>query len=244
MAPSRAPPQRERRAHSCSPSEASLSSPATPSTTLPGPYAAVVLDLDGLLVQTEKLWSQAKATLFERHRTEYTEADHLAVFGTSDVFTAQYFARRFGVAPDQTDETDRIRAEYMAIATELFEGGVEISPGAVHLVDRLSGRVPLGLASNTRRPQVHTILAATPFADRFDVIVTGDDGTPKPAPDLYQLACSQLGVRPTDAIALEDSPTGVAAAKAAGLTCIGIPSHPDEQLAGADIVLTSLTELG
>ena len=217
-----------------------MSNPTTTPVRLPGAYLAVVCDLDGLLVQTEKLWSAAKDTLFSRHGVAYSDADHLAVFGTSDVFTAQYFTRRFGAPPEAMDA---IRDEYMEIASDLFTGGVEISLGAIELVERLSGSVPLALASNTRRPQVSIILASTPFAERFDAIVTGDDGTPKPAPDLYRLACSRLGVDPVDAVALEDSPTGVAAAKAAGLTVIGVPSHPDEQLAQADIVVGSLVEL-
>jgi len=211
-----------------------------PVIQLPGPYAAVVLDLDGLLVQTEKLWSRAKEVLFARHDTEYTEADHLAVFGTSDIFTAEYFRHRFGAPPEQMLA---IRDEYMAIADSLFEQGVEISQGAVELIDRLSGRVALALASNTRRPQVEMILRSTPFRERFDAIVSGDEATPKPAPDLYLLACERLLVAPGDAVALEDSPTGVAAAKAAGLTCIGVPSHPDERLARADVVVRSLNEL-
>ena len=209
-------------------------------TELPGSYAAIICDLDGLLVQTEKLWSIAKDTLFTRHGVEYSDADHLAVFGTSDVYTARYFAGRFGA---DADETEAIREEYMDIASELFERGVEISPGAIELIERLDGTVPLGLASNTRRPQVDTILASTPFAPVFQVTVTGDDATPKPAPDLYLLACARLGVDPSRAVALEDSPTGVAAAKAAGLTCIGVPSHHDEQLAQADVVVQSLTDL-
>lgn len=207
---------------------------------LPGPFAAVVLDLDGLLVQTEKLWSEAKEILFERHATEYTEADHLAVFGTSDIYTAEYFRHRFG-AP--AEEMPAIRDEYMAIADVLFAQGVEISEGAIELVDRLSGRVALALASNTRRPQVETILSSTPFRERFDAIVSGDEGTPKPAPDLYLLACERLGVEPADALALEDSPSGIAAAKAAGLTCIAVPQYAETDVSAADRVINTLEEL-
>lgn len=217
-----------------------MSNQATTPLELPGGYSAVVCDLDGLLVQTEKQWSTAKQTLFSRHGVAYSDADHLAVFGTSDIYTAQYFTRRFGAA---SEDMEAIRDEYMSIASSLFEQGVEISVGAIELVERLSGAVPLALASNTRRAQVDIILASTPFGDRFDAIITGDDGTPKPAPDLYLLACSRLVTRPSDAVALEDSPTGVAAAKAAGLTCIGVPSHPDELLALADVVVGSLTQL-
>lgn len=217
-----------------------MSTRARPTPALPGPYAGVVADLDGLLVKTEELWSRAKEVLFERHGVEYSDADHLAVFGTSDVYTADYFTRRFSAPPESRDD---IRAEYMTLASDLFAQGVELTPGAAELIEALSGSIPLGLASNTRRPQVGTILASTPFARSFDAIVTGDDGEPKPAPDLYLLACRRIGVAPAEAVALEDSPTGVAAARAAGLTVIGVPSHPGERLAEADFVVGSLTEL-
>jgi HAD superfamily hydrolase (TIGR01509 family) len=207
---------------------------------LPGPFHGVVTDLDGLLVRTEDLWWRAKEVVFARHGVEFSPADHLAVFGTSDHYTAAYFARRFGVPPEAEDA---IRVEYLAIASELFDRGVELTDGAAQLIEHLRGRVPLALASNTRREQVDSILASVPFRDAFDVVVTGDDGTPKPAPDLYLEACRRLGVAPEGAVALEDSPTGVTAALAAGLTCIGVPSHPGEGLADAHIVVRSLTDL-
>lgn len=215
-------------------------SPALPSLQLPGQFAAVIADMDGLLVHTERLWLQAKLVLFRRYGVELTEADQAAVFGASDLASATYFSGRFGVPAAQVPE---LRDEYLAIISELFEHGVEPTPGAIELFERLAGTVPLALASNTRRSLVDKVLRSIPFAGHFDAIVSGDEATPKPAPDLYLLACRRLGVDPASAVALEDSPTGVAAAKAAGLTCIGVPSDPREPLAQADLVVGSLAEL-
>ena len=215
-------------------------SPALSSLQLPGQFAAVVADMDGLLVHTERLWLQAKLVLFGRYGVELTEADQAAVFGAADLASATYFSGRLGVPAAQVPE---LRDEYLAIISELFERGVEPTPGAIELFERLAGTVPLALASNTRRPLVDKVLRSIPFAGHFDAIVSGDEATPKPAPDLYLLACRRLGVDPASAVALEDSPTGVAAAKAAGLTCIGVPSDPREPLAQADLVVGSLTEL-
>lgn len=209
-------------------------------TALPDGFKAVILDLDGLLVQTEILWSRAKEILFERYGVEYRREDHIAVFGTSDEYTARVFARRLGLPPGSEDD---IRREYLEVAAGLFEQGVPATPGARELLERLRGRVPLGLCSNTRRALVMRILDGFAEAGVFDAIVTGDDGAPKPAPDLYLLACRRLGVEPGDAVALEDSPTGVAAARAAGLTVIGVPSAPDAPLEGAHTVVGSLLEL-
>jgi HAD superfamily hydrolase (TIGR01509 family) len=217
-----------------------LTSPARPALSLPGPYAGVVMDMDGLLLETEAQWLQAKVLLFARHGVELTQADQLAVFGASDVATGRYFAQRFGAPPE---EEVAIRTEYIDIACDMFRESVPVKPGALELVERLSGTIPLALASNTRRRVATIVLASTPFTGAFDAVITGDDGEAKPAPDLYLRACADLSVEPAESIALEDSPTGVAAAKAAGMTCIGVPSHPDERLAEADIVIDSLTEL-
>ena len=78
----------------------------------------------------------------------------------------------------------------------------------------------------------------------FDVIVTSDEVEhPKPAPDLYLLACERLGVDPSDAIAVEDSATGVLAAKAAGLACIAVPPDAEVDVRTADRVVASLLDL-
>lgn len=211
-----------------------------PAVRLPGPYAAVIFDMDGLLVHTERQWLQAKTTLFERYGQSLRDADRAAVFGASELRSATYFATRFGL-PD--DGIEALRIEYRTIIVELIEAGVEVTPGATELVDRLSGEVPIGLASNTRRSLVDIVLAQTPFGHRFTAISTGDEATPKPAPDIYRLACRRLGVDPADAVALEDSPTGVKAAQAAGMRCIGVPSDPDQPLPEADYIVASLTEL-
>lgn len=207
---------------------------------LPGRFRAVVLDLDGLLVQTERLWSSAKVRLFARYGAEFRREDHLAVFGTSEEHTAHVFRRRLGL-PEGSEED--LRREYTDIAAALFLEGVPVSPGAHELVATLRGRVPLGLASNTRAALVRRILAGAGMSDTFDVVVTGDEALPKPAPDLYLLACHRLGVGPADSVALEDSPTGVTAAKAAGLTVIGVPSAEEVPLPEADLVVGSLLDL-
>jgi HAD superfamily hydrolase (TIGR01509 family) len=215
------------------------STPLAPSLTLPGRWKAVVSDMDGLLVHTERQWLEAKVLLFERHGQELTMADREAVFGAADLPTATYFASRLGL----TESVESLRIEYIEIIGELIGAGIELTDGAIEVIEHLDGLVPLGLASNTRRSIVDKVLANTPFGHRFDAISTGDEVAPKPAPDVYLLACERLGVDPREAVALEDSPLGVRAAQAAGMTCIGVPSNPTEPLLDADFRVTSLTEL-
>jgi len=207
---------------------------------LPGRYRAVVFDLDGLLVETETIWMEAKVRLFRAHRVEFTVEDHRAVFGTSEDFTARTFLGRFGLDEEQMPA---IIEEYLGTAAAIFATGVEKREGATEIIAALRGRVPLGLASNTRREMVDLILERAGLAGCFDAIATGDEARPKPEPDVYALACARLGVTPTDAVAIEDSPTGVRAAKAAGMTCIAVPSDPEVDLVDADRVVASLLDL-
>ena len=176
---------------------------ATP--PLPGDFEGIVLDLDGLLVDTEVVWLEAKRVLFERHGTDFTTDDHREVLGTSEDFTARTFARRLGL-PDTA--IPALRTEYLDTVRERFDAGVATRVGAPELLATLRGRLPLGLASNTRRELVDLILARSGLAGRFDAIATADEAHAKPAPDLYLLACRRLGVAPERAAAVEDSPHG------------------------------------
>jgi len=207
----------------------------------PHRYRAVVFDMDGLLLDTEVVWQAAEEQLFAAHGAVFTREDKMAVIGTSFDLTARYFAERLGQPPDRGPAL----VEEMVLAMyEALQVAVAGRPGALELVARLRGRVPLALASNSPRRLVDAALATAGLTDVFDVIVTSDDvARSKPAPDIYLLACQRLGVEPEHVLALEDSSAGVAAAKAAGLACIAVPQFAETDVAAADRVIDSLEEL-
>jgi HAD superfamily hydrolase (TIGR01509 family) len=185
--------------------------------------AAVVFDNDGLLLDTESVWTRAEEDLFERRELEFTPADKLELVGTSAEIAGGILERRLG-EPGRAGE---LLEELNALVVAELEHGVEAMVGARELLERLREQgVPIGLVSNSPLRFVKRSIEIVGFESHFDVVLSAHEvAAPKPAPDPYLEACRRLGVEPgPSVVALEDSPTGVAAARAAGLTVIGVPS--------------------
>jgi HAD superfamily hydrolase (TIGR01509 family) len=207
----------------------------------PHRYQAVVFDMDGLLLDTEVVWQEAEERLFAAHGQVFTREDKVAVIGTDFAWTARYFAERLG---KPSDEGPALVEEMVMWMYALLQQEVAGRPGALELVERLRGRMPLALASNSPRNLVDAALGSARLTETFDVIVTSDDvARSKPAPDIYLLVCERLGMAPADVLALEDSASGVASAKAAGLTCIAVPQFAETDVGAADRIIDSLEEL-
>ncbi|HWO82369.1 MAG TPA: HAD family phosphatase [Solirubrobacterales bacterium] len=202
---------------------------------------AVVFDNDGLLLDTESVWTRAEEDLFERRGLEFTPADKLELVGTSAEIAGGILERRLG-EPGRAEE---LLEELNALVVAELEHGVEAMVGARELLERLRERgVPVGLVSNSPLRFVKRSIEIVGFEGHFDVVLSAHEvAAPKPAPDPYLEACRRLGVEPgPSVVALEDSPTGVAAARAAGLTVIGVPSVEGVELDEAHHLADSLLD--
>ena len=202
---------------------------------------AVVFDNDGLLLDTESVWTRAEQDLFERRGLEFTPADKRELVGTSAEIAGRVLERRLS-EPGRAAE---LIEELNALVVAELEHGVEAMVGARELLHTLKQRgTPIGLVSNSPLVFVRRSLEIAGFEDRFDVVLSAHEvAAPKPAPDPYLEACRRLGVDPgPSVVALEDSPTGVAAARAAELTVIGIPSIEGVALEEAHHLAESLLD--
>jgi len=202
---------------------------------------AVLFDNDGLLLDTESVWTRAEEDLFERRGTAFTAADKRELVGTSAEIAGRVLERRLGEPGRAGDLIEELNG---LVVAEL-EHGVEAMLGARELLHSLRQRgTPIGLVSNSPLAFVTRSLELVGFEDHFDVVLSAHEvAAPKPAPDPYLEACRRLGVEagPT-VVALEDSPTGVAAARAAGLTVIGVPSIAGVALEEAHHLAESLLD--
>lgn len=204
---------------------------------------AVIFDMDGTILDTETpefvSWREAYATL----GVTLEQAVWAQAIGTSDSGWDPYvhLETLVGAPVDRA----AIRAMRRARFDELI-AGADPRDGIVAWLDEAREfGLKVGLASSSRTAWVERFLDALGLRGRFDVLATRDRVTrSKPDPELYLLALRELGVGAAEALAVEDSPNGVAAAKAAGLFCVAVPNPLTEGLAldGADVLLRALSE--
>jgi HAD superfamily hydrolase (TIGR01509 family) len=203
--------------------------------------AAVLFDMDGLLVDTEPLWLETETEVMERLGAPWSEQDQRELLGGSMERTVSYLLAR-AARPVPPAVVARWMLEGMLERTRA--GRVVIRPGARELLAEVAAAgVPHALVTSSQRPFAEAVLGATGL--RFPVTVCGDDvAATKPAPDPYLLAAKLLDAAPGDCVALEDSPNGAASATAAGCRVIAVPSLlPIPPVPGRLVVARSLAEV-
>jgi len=205
--------------------------------------AAVVFDMDGLLIDSEQVWDDVRESLAHERGGRWHPGAQRDMMGMSSPEWSRYMHETIGLS-ESPEEINRIVVERMV---ERYAEGPPWIDGALEAVRRTAALYPLGLASSSNRALIDLALAAGGIASLFRATVSSEEvPRGKPAPDVYLEAARRLGADPHACVAIEDSHNGIRSAKAAGMTCIAIPNAhfpPGEAVGDADLVLGSMTEL-
>jgi putative hydrolase of the HAD superfamily len=202
---------------------------------------ALLFDFDGLLIDTEGPSYRSWARLYERHGHELTLAKWSAAVGTIGGFDPAADLAALGVPLADEHLEERRRHDLDLCDLE------ELRPGVEELLEEAERRtLEVAIVSSSSDSWIERHLSRRGLLDRFDTVVcaNGDAARAKPRPDLYLDALERLGVEAAEAIAFEDSPNGVAAAKAAGIYTVAVPNAVTGtfDLSAADRVVESLVD--
>jgi HAD superfamily hydrolase (TIGR01509 family) len=205
---------------------------------------AVVFDLDGVLLDSEQRWNEAKEALVRESGGRWREEAPVAMMGMSSPEWSRYLREDLGV-PLSEEEINRDIVRRME---DRFRDGLPLLPGAGEAVRALAARWPLGLASSSNRELIDLFLELAGFGDAFRVTVSSEEvARGKPAPDVYLAAVEKLGADPARCVAIEDSSNGIRAGAAAGMAVIAVPNphYPptEDALALAAVTVGGVAEL-
>ena len=201
----------------------------TPVAIPPLPFLpeAVVFDMDGLMLDSERAINECMARAASDLGHDLPASLWLQMIGGGDGLCRRLLTERIGA-----NATVELLARAEAMYDVVADAGIAHRPGIIDLLDWLVARgIPRAVATSTRRSLAMRKLAAAGLLPYFDAVATSSDvAAQKPAPDVYLLAASKLGVAPARCLVLEDSPTGVRAALAAGMTPVQVPDMlvPDD----------------
>lgn len=205
---------------------------------------AFIFDVDGTLLDSEPYQTIARKQLYLKLGMPVSSEDEI-VTGMSKQQYWGLFKQSYGLS-QSLDEL--ISAEVDAEICLLREHRVAPSTGLRQLLEHLHGRgVKIGIASASNRRYVDAVLEHLGVAEYFTAFCCGDDEVaPKPSPEPYLLACKKLGVKPEEAVGVEDSRTGSMAVAAAGMFCIGYRETElakKADLSACDLVVNDMTEI-
>jgi beta-phosphoglucomutase family hydrolase len=204
--------------------------------------AAVIFDLDGVLIDSGAAHHQSWRLLAAELGQEVTAGRFAASFGRQN---RDIIPLLFGGGDDEA-RIRRLSERKEALYRDLVRGRIPALPGAVALVRdcRRSG-LKLAIGSSAPVENIHLALEEMGIADCFDAVVHDADVTRgKPDPEVFLIAAERLGVPPGDCVVIEDAPSGVQAALAAGMKAVGLTTyHAADRLAAANLVVDHLSDL-
>ena len=208
------------------------------------PTRAIIFDLDGLLVDSEPHWQTAETALLEAYGHSYNSALAQRYAGLRLRDVIGIMQRECGIPGDP----GRLAADLLARLLCEYDRGLSACSGADAAIRRLGSRYPLAIASSSPLEVIRSVARKFGWDGSLAALCSGEEvPCGKPAPDVFLLAATRLGVPPEACCVFEDSLAGLRAARAAGMRCIAVPTHAfgtvEEFARLADLVLASLTDL-
>jgi HAD superfamily hydrolase (TIGR01509 family) len=209
-----------------------------------GAPAAVVFDLDGVLIDSEPVWNAAREALVRERGGTWDERATTDMMGMSSKEWSSYMHDRLGVPMTPAEINDDV----VRRVASTYEHGLPLLPHALETVRELAAHWPLGLASSSNRPIIDLVLERSGVRACFAAVLSSEEvAHGKPAPDVYLAAARELDVDPKDCAAVEDSTNGIKSAVAAGMRTIAVPNRQfrpdDDVLTSAAVVVSSLAEV-
>ena len=206
------------------------------------PIRAVAFDMDGLLVNTETLYSEAGDAILQRRGHRFTAELKDKMMGLPAEQAYQVMLDHTGL----NDSIETLQAETIEVFQKLLPERLELMPGVPALLGLLDKRkMPRCVATSSTHEFAAEVLERTSLGTRFDFVLTSEDvDNGKPAPDIYLLAAERLGVHSREMLVLEDSQHGSRAGIASGACTIGVPSeHSDSHdFSGCQFVANTLKD--
>jgi HAD superfamily hydrolase (TIGR01509 family) len=204
---------------------------------------AVIFDMDGLLVDSEVYWEEARRAYCAEQGCTWRPEDELTVKGNNSREWAEAIQQRCAWKRDPQAIIDAVTVQM----EDQYRRHLPLLPGATETVRDLARQYPLAIASSSPPALIEFAMSEAGILDRFGEIVSADHvGRGKPAPDVFLVAAERLGIAPNSCAVFEDSSAGILAARAANMFVIAVPNphYPphEEALQAADLALGSLLE--
>jgi HAD superfamily hydrolase (TIGR01509 family) len=199
---------------------------------------AVIFDMDGVIVHSEPLWSEAEQRLLARRGLIASPELKPLLMGRDSREAIAILIKHYELG-EQVEDVVRERNQIIA---RLFQESLEPVPHILNLIHSLrEGEIKTAVASSSPNRLVVLALDKLGIKELFDVILSGDEVfRGKPSPEIYLAAAGRLGVKPANCLVIEDAPSGVAAAKAAGMKCLAVcTTVGSSELGDADRVVES-----
>jgi HAD superfamily hydrolase (TIGR01509 family) len=187
---------------------------------------AIIFDMDGLMVDSERLYQQAQQEITRQFNKTLPEKVRLKMMGRKPLESMKIFVEALDIP------TDAVKVLEMRndIMREKYKTDLVPLPGLNHIIDAFYGKLKMAIATGAQEEFLDIVVDQLEIRNKFDVLQTSDEiEQGKPHPEIYLKTCKKLGLKPGECIVLEDSLNGVLAGKKAGCYVIAVPSEYTKQ---------------